>query len=435
MALAATTPVDVTAHDGKLGWFTREELVPLYNRVATACHDATIEYAAYESCLGAVDAWLRGFGGMHTAYHDGYVQNAIWHSLNANLRSVARVHLHNQLLRAGVLKVQVKSRVQKVEHRNLGAQFPNIFRCFACTDAMTTAQRKQVFRRISKLLPVLEAYVEGSLELDAICDRVVSANEAVLGGWHVAGCRVGAGRIPAEYASLLEDDKHSFRLVSEGDGDTAAGDKAVALVARPSGRLLVRHQVYEGRSRHQCNFQVDLPVVILLHKGRRRRAVTFAFSILDFTVSLREPGDASYARRVRTYRLPSGVTVQSLTALGWCAKKAALGDPLSASYYVFHRMLGDPSEGTLHALDRLAQGLARSSGPLPPELAFLAPAVAALGDTPTQTKMGKKVRLPRAAAFVHDFARVLRVATDCAIASHAIGLYPGVDHIDRLQIE
>lgn len=426
--------VDVTAHDEKLKWFTQEELKPVFNRVAKACHDAMEDYEAYQSCLSVVDTWLRGMKDVHTTYHDGYVQNAIWNSMNTNLRSVPRVYLHNTLLQAGILKVQVNVRVNNKEERYLGSMFPHLFRCFACTNTMTNARRKHIFDYVCKLLPDIEALIQ-TIDVDTLCESVVSMNETILNGWQVKGCRVGTRRIPGEYARLLEDDKHSFRVESEGDGDTTAGQKAIALVSQPEGSLLVHHQVYDGNTRNQCNYQIDLPVVLFLHKGKQRRAVTFQYSVLDFTVSLREPGDALYANKVVTYRLPGKVTVQSLSALGWCCKKAALGDPISASYYVFHRMITDASENTLHALDRLAHALDRSApSSFPPELAFLTPAVTALGDVPTQTKMATKT-LPRSEAFVYDFARVFRVATDSAIASHAIGLYPTIDHIDRLQLE
>lgn len=445
--------MDITAVDGGKAWFTREEQECLL-RVVTPILDA-VPLQPYLQALHAVQSAIAAeCSGIGTMYHTGDIRDTVLLSVLAQLRSSVREALQTETTRMGIVqpdRVRFGKDTAKTRSR-----YPFLFRIYAHADGpLTLAQRRRVYAQLTRTYAALQAVVPANVDVAAIRAGIARECPREFHGWTVAEARLGPQRIKG-YVQLHEDDKDSFRIVSEDDGLAYKGERVVAEVQSPRHKHLRRlHAVYEDDTRRQYNFMVDLPVVLLMHGPRgARRAVSVPLSLLDFTIFDRDLDWAATRPRdaKRVYALvPTRVRVHSLSPLGWCLREAALGSAARAGAFFGFWWVDGPSavdRARLEDLDRVCAAFRMALPGLPsaataPEVRRLlahaswadmrAPAkdaplqmpLAVAGSWAKRAKDG--FRAPARVAMAHDFYAALRMVTDALLASHVLSQAPAYE--------
>lgn len=440
--------VNSTRLDKRLDWFTDAQYNCLYAHIIHTLDDwnATQFITLLHTVHTYVSRECMNFGITYAGIRDAVIL-----SLTANLRNAVSQHLFNNMSKSGVVSTPI-SNVSNTRDRN---PYPNIIKLWcAISTPLSMTQRRRLFRSLAKLLPFISAQIPNVGKLILHVETMFRKKcQKRFPGWTLVRVLVGPQSVQG-YQQLAEDPYDTFRISTENDGLTHRGDKVTALVSDPiQFPLRLVHDTYADEHRSQFNFMIDLPFVFVLrHSSGCRKAFSIPVSIVDLTMFDRD-GDWGAVRSPsvhREYRIaPQGLTVRSLSPLGWCLREAALGNAARAGVFFAFSWIeesGCDKDAHLRALDRLCHAVhaALPARLLAYELRKVNAIVAEMRSDQGNSRpltlppahpmfyaKNKKTSFSAPDAFAHDFYAALRTVADAAIASHVLDHAPlyGVTYV------
>lgn len=432
--------MDVTKHDMALNWFSPSNIKQVEKHLFDILSESITNFMAFETTLLQSMSLCKELVEIHeeldSFYISGDMRETIASSLLSNLRSDVHNKLTIQLNAAGIIVKTLSTKQDMFPIR--GEKHPWLHRCCITSDkSLNMHQKQRIFQMFKTYANMWDVYK--LMETDYIQKFIDSKYiSKVLDEWTYEKYILGTNDIK-NAQRLMEDGKNSFRIHTEYDGNTISGERVFSNIeSSTSDTLRVIHEEIVFSYRHQYNFRIDFPVVLLLKKGKRRRALTINFSIFDLSIQLKEPGLAHYRGHTQSYRiLRREARITSLSPWGWCCKEVALGKPSAAVFFSFAFVGTNPTLQRIQALKQFCEHAHRIFPRFPiPELEGL---VQDLGTdkVPLQFKNEKtpQAKYPRHVAFSHDFLRALCLTTDAMLLNETLPEFSPPSFLDSVTME